>query len=144
MSKQRKYNGLTEDEVNERLQEWYTDGSIDTTSKQTVFILTDTRLININSITTIDIKNINKLELNIFTNVNERPFQATGIRAIDILMQLKPNALEGVKELKWKPGVWKVHNMLGHPLMQILCGLGFNKAGIWVHDNTVPKPEGVK
>jgi hypothetical protein len=36
---------------------------------------------------------------------------------------------------------WTAHNMVGHPVMEALHLLGFEKAGEWVHDITAPKVE---
>lgn len=33
---------------------------------------------------------------------------------------------------------WWVHNMLAHPVMQILIGLGMEQLGTYVHDATLP------
>ncbi len=34
---------------------------------------------------------------------------------------------------------WTLHNVVAHPLMELLNQLGFEKAGTRVHDVTVPK-----
>ena len=36
------------------------------------------------------------------------------------------------------PFKWSLHNILGHPLMEIFNLLGFKKAGSWIHDTTMP------
>lgn len=41
-------------------------------------------------------------------------------------------------------GQWLVHNLVGHPLMQFLALLKLYKAAMWVHESTVPRPEGRK
>lgn len=64
---------------------------------------------------------------------------ATELNAIEVLMQIRPSALEG-KRLRWAKRVWYVHNLIGHPLMQILAMFGLYKAAFWIHDKTVPKP----
>lgn len=33
---------------------------------------------------------------------------------------------------------WTLHNMVGHPLMEVLLLAGFEGASITVHDKTVP------
>lgn len=35
---------------------------------------------------------------------------------------------------------WTIHNLIGHPLMEILFQLGFKKLSELVHDCTVPSP----
>ena len=36
---------------------------------------------------------------------------------------------------------WTIHNLIAHPLMEILFQLGFKKLSELVHDSTVPKLE---
>lgn len=36
---------------------------------------------------------------------------------------------------------WPVHNILGHPLMQIFNSLGLHAAAIMVHDGTLPQQD---
>ncbi len=40
----------------------------------------------------------------------------------------------------WPKNAWVLHNLIGHPLMQILSWLGFKDLAIQVHDATVPTP----
>jgi hypothetical protein len=35
-----------------------------------------------------------------------------------------------------------IHNIIGHPVMQLLAFFGFYRAAFWVHDKTVPRPVG--
>ena len=32
-----------------------------------------------------------------------------------------------------------IHNLFGHPIMELLNIFGFHKAAMWVHDSTLPK-----
>ena len=41
-------------------------------------------------------------------------------------------------------GAWAVHNLVGHPLMQILAWLGERELALAVHDATVPRPRGAR
>ena len=36
---------------------------------------------------------------------------------------------------------WFVHNMLGHPLMQVFNMLGFSRIASYIHDCTLPELE---
>lgn len=36
---------------------------------------------------------------------------------------------------------WFIHNVVGHPLMGILCAVGLNSLGHKIHDVTVPGEE---
>ena len=75
------------------------------------------------------------------TVVHERgTFKLTGADAIEVVMLVKPSALEG-RRLRWSRDAWAVHNMIGHPLLQVLAWLGQPKLGIRVHDATTPRPQ---
>lgn len=64
-----------------------------------------------------------------------------GIDALEAAMLLNPACLEG-KRLRWARRAWLVHNLVGHPVMQILTLLGMRQLGLHIHDATVPKPRG--
>ena len=66
-------------------------------------------------------------------------FVAEGFDAIEAVMLLKPSALEG-RRLKWHKSAWAAHNLIYHPLMQILVWLGYKKAAIRLHDWSTPRP----
>jgi len=66
--------------------------------------------------------------------------EAYGHDAIEAVMMLKPSALEG-RRMKWHKHMWAVHNLVGHPLMQVLAWAHFYKAAIRVHDATTPVPQ---
>jgi hypothetical protein len=34
---------------------------------------------------------------------------------------------------------WAIHNIIGHPMMEILYWIGLRKLSRWIHDETVPK-----
>jgi len=69
--------------------------------------------------------------------------EVTGIQALEAVMALKPSALEN-RRLRWVKHAWSVHNLVGHPVMQILAWLRMYRAAMWVHDATVPFPVGRK
>lgn len=62
-----------------------------------------------------------------------------GPEAVNLVMRLCPDALEG-KRMKFIRNSWAIHNLIGHPLMQIFSWLGLPKLGIKIHDGTVPNP----
>ncbi len=62
-----------------------------------------------------------------------------GQEAFEVLVRLCPEALEGQNAEEQK-GRWAIHNLLGHPLMQIFSWLGFTSLGLKIHDATVPNP----
>lgn len=83
---------------------------------------------------------IEHLRLYVYTR-NGTMFTSHGIHAIEAAMILCPEALEN-RRMRWPRHMWSLHNLVGHPLMQILAFTGFYKAAFWVHDVTVPKPKG--
>jgi hypothetical protein len=70
-------------------------------------------------------------------------YEADDFDAFEILMLLHPAAIEG-RRLRWAKNAWAVHNLIAHPLMQLLVWLGFKKMGIRLHDATVPRPVGTR
>lgn len=62
-----------------------------------------------------------------------------GLDAIEIVMKAKASLIEG-KRFKFHKGMWIIHNMVAHPLMQILALMRLFKLAIWIHEITVPKP----
>lgn len=95
-------------------------------------------IIPLDRIRRVSIENIEREEITLFTD--DGTFVARGVDAIEAVMLLKPSALEG-RRLKWRKGAWALHNMVGHPVMQILAWLGFGKAAIRIHDWTTPTPQ---
>ena len=63
-----------------------------------------------------------------------------GVEALNVLMTLVPGALEG-KRAKYHRHAWAIHNLIGHPLMQVCSWLKLTALGIKIHDATVPEPE---
>lgn len=101
------------------------------------FIQTDAELIRIDQVTRIDLSN--------FASKGEIALHHTGglsvtrgIYAIEALLLLKPSALEGT-HVRWIRHAWITHNLLGHPVMQLLALCGLHKAALWIHEVTVPK-----
>lgn len=62
-----------------------------------------------------------------------------GPEAFNLVIRLCPPALEG-KRAKYVRHAWAIHNLIGHPLMQIFSWLGFPRLGIKIHDITTPLP----
>lgn len=72
-----------------------------------------------------------------------KEIEVSGIDAIEVAMLVKPSVLES-KRLRWVKFAWMIHNIIGHPVMQLLAFFGFYRAAFWVHDKTVPRPVGKK
>lgn len=93
----------------------------------------------VSSIDTADLENL-RIEIRL---MDGEVVEAFGIDAFENVMMLKPSALEG-RRFAFMKRAWMVHNLLGHPLMQILALLRFHRAAMWVHDRTVPTVMGPK
>lgn len=105
-------------------------------------ILAGDEIIPVSQITGIDISRLLDQESVVVKTANGA-FTATGFHAIEVVMALKPSAVEG-RRLRWRKGAWAIHNMVGHPVMQILAWFGFGAAGVRFHDWTTPKPLGFR
>lgn len=62
-----------------------------------------------------------------------------GPQAFNVVMALCPDALEG-EGGKYQRHAWAVHNLIGHPLMQLCAWLHLTPLGLKIHDLTVPNP----
>lgn len=105
------------------------------------FVKNGTHLLPIDRIERADYSRIEDLVL-----VVEHDGVSTTIEGIDALesaLVLNPACLEG-KRLRWARRAWLVHNLVGHPAMQILVLLGMRRLGLLVHDATVPMPRGAR
>ena len=124
-------------------------------------LLTDDGIVNIHHILAIDITNIETGTIIVTTpllicqstNIDHnyvnttssscKDYTVSGFAALELVWLLKPSALEG-KRLTWQKNSWIIHNLIAHPLMQLLALVGLYKQAIWIHDITVPKPIGLK
>jgi hypothetical protein len=82
-------------------------------------------------------------ELVLIVGFNGQTIRITGIDALESAMALRPSCLEG-KRLRWAKNKWLLHNLVGHPLMQLLAMVGRHDLAFKVHDATVPMPLGGK
>lgn len=101
------------------------------------YIVTPTSLVHRDKVTFLDLTRIEESRL--VLHYEGKSEVISGPQAIDILMQLRPSALEG-RRMRWARNVWAFHNLVGHPIMQVLAFLKCYKAAMWVHDITVPRP----
>jgi hypothetical protein len=102
------------------------------------FILAGDALIAEDTVHEVDLTAIEKLRIVIRHDGGTSV--AEGIQAIEALMHLKPSAMEG-RRLRWARHVWAFHNLVGHPVMQLLAFVGMRRWAIAVHDGTVPRPK---
>lgn len=103
------------------------------------FVKNGTYLLPVDRIDRVDYSRIEELVL-VVEHEGART-SIEGIDAIEAAMVLNPACLEG-RRLRWARRAWLVHNLVGHPVMQILALLGKPKLGLLVHDATVPQPRG--
>jgi len=97
-------------------------------------------VIHQDEINLIDTRRIEDLILVVHYGNNNEQAIVSGIHAIDLAMAVMPSLLEG-RRLRWKKNKWIIHNLIGHPLMQILALLKKYDLAMTVHEFTVPKPE---
>lgn len=109
--------------------------------KRTCLVRTDSAVIESSQITYIDISRIEDQIITIRIRGLSDPLLITGSAALELIWSLKPSVLEG-KRLKWKKHAWVIHNLIGHPLMQIFAFIRLYGIAMWVHDVTIPKPKG--
>lgn len=108
---------------------------------QRQFIKAGQNLIPISAVTRADISDVENGVVDIFQGSEK--IRLEGFDALEAVMLLNPSALEG-RKLRWMKNAWAFHNVVTHPLMQVLVWLGFKKAAIRLHDRTVPKPIGFR
>ena len=106
------------------------------------FVKANGQLVAVGDICLIDGEHLEKLEVFLHLK-NGCVVKAINHEAIDVVMQLKPSLIEG-KRLRFAKHAWMVHNLVGHPLMQVLAFFKLYAWSFWVHEATVPKPLGKK
>lgn len=105
------------------------------------FLKLDNSIVNSEAILAVDYSRIEELVLTVYHETGEDV--CTGFFAIELVWFLKPGAFEG-KRLKWKRFAWAFHNIIAHPVMQLLAFFGMYELAMKVHDGTIPKPIGKK
>jgi hypothetical protein len=105
------------------------------------FVKAGDTIIRIDDIQSIDMARIEQGILNVTHKGGIS--EARDFDAFEIVMLLQPAAIEG-RRLRWAKNAWAFHNLVAHPLMQVMVWLGFKKRAIWLHDVTVPKPIGLR
>lgn len=108
----------------------------------TKFIKLDDGVVARDQIASIDTLLIEELELLVYMK-DGTCYNATNLNAIELLMQVCPSAFEGFR-LKYHRYVWVIHNLIGHPLMQLFALLRMYGVAFWIHNVTVPRPIGKK
>lgn len=109
-----------------------------------MFVFMNNRLVNSDYIVYINYETlISEEEVTVFMKNHNSEFYdyetVKGMEAYNIIMALCPSALEG-EQAKYKRNAWAIHNLLGHPLMQVFSWLGLTSVGLKIHDSTTPSP----
>lgn len=107
------------------------------------FIQLGNHLVREQDIESVDVSNLKDGRIVVLMRQQCKAIVVEGIQAFDAINQLHPSAVEGVR-LTFGWNTWVVHNLVAHPLMQILAFARLHKAAFWVHDGTVPRAKGVK
>lgn len=105
------------------------------------FIKAGQVIVPIAAVTRVDLRDLESGA--VYLSAQGEEYRLSDFDAFEAVMLLHPTALEG-RRLRWPKHAWAFHNLVAHPLMQVLVWLGFRRAGLWVHDATVPKPAGVR
>jgi hypothetical protein len=105
-----------------------------------MFVHLNNTIRNANTITTIDCnKYLTDNEVRVYF-ANGASEYVKGAEALNIIQALCPAVLEG-KRAKYVRNSWAVHNLIGHPLMQVFSWLHLPALGIKIHDATIPEPK---
>ncbi len=107
----------------------------------TVIVAGD-HLIPVGEVVDLDISRLADLHT-VTVHTHEGEYPVEGFHAIEAVMLLCPSALEG-RRFRWRRGAWALHNLIGHPVMQILAWLGKPELGVRFHDYTTPRPQGFR
>ena len=106
-----------------------------------MFVYYKGRIVNSDDIRQIHIDELaTKGYIRIYMKPNDRVEIVDGPEAFDVVMRLCPNALEG-RRATYAKHAWAIHNLIGHPLMQVLSWLHLPELGIKIHDITAPNPK---
>lgn len=100
------------------------------------YVMVNGSVIPINQIERIDFSNLGSGS--VIVHANGEAYEATDFDALKLAVEFYKD-MEG-RPLRWVKHSWAIHNLIAHPVMQLLVWCGFTKLGLRVHDMTVPKP----
>lgn len=104
-----------------------------------MFVHYNNKIVNSKNIKTIMVYELNKyisIGVHYYDGLME---EVQGAEAINLVMRLCPSVVEGMRAKHIKHS-WAVHNLIGHPLMQLFIWFRLTKLALWFHDATIPKP----
>lgn len=67
------------------------------------------------------------------------PIVLEGNAAFDLVMRHAPQFVEG-RRFRWQRSAWAFHNLVAHPLLQLLAWMGRTELGLRIHDASIPRP----
>ena len=102
-----------------------------------MFVHYNNKVVNSELISWIDYKNLRDCGYVRVYSTDGTVETVEGGQAIQLIMELDASALEGAR-LKCARYTWAVHNLIGHPLMQICSWLGYTRLGLKIHNITIP------
>lgn len=108
----------------------------------TTFVKAGDALLHPDAIEHVDCSRIEELIVEVKT-ASLGTIQVTGTQAVELIMQLRPSMFEG-RRLRFIKHGFSIHNLIGHPLMQICAWFRCYKWALRIHDATMPKPRGKK
>lgn len=98
------------------------------------------RLVPWSDIREIDLRGMEREgSLRVIRRGDRGAIELVGAEAVDLVMRLDPAFFEG-RRFRWVRSSWALHNLVGHPLLQLLAWVGHTPLGLRVHDATVPRP----
>jgi hypothetical protein len=100
------------------------------------------RVFRLDDIAEADFTRIEQLEATV-TLRNGHIFEVRDIDALELAYAIKPSVVEG-RRLRYARYAWLVHNLVGHPLMQLLALFKLYRYAFWVHDATAPRARGTR
>jgi len=106
------------------------------------FIKAGDLIIPLRDVESVDISRLEEEGVAVISYAGKKA-DARDFDAFEAVMLIHPAALEG-RRLRWAKHAWAFHNLVAHPLMQVMVWVGFKKLAIRLHDATVPKPVGIR
>src|SRR5271154_6866746 len=104
-----------------------------------MFVHFNGKLVNSDTIEWVDYSNLSKTGHIKVYDKQGLMYLVQGPQAFDLVMRLCPEALEG-ERAEYHRHAWAIHNLIGHPLMQLFSWLHLTSLGLKIHDATVPNP----
>lgn len=100
----------------------------------------DTRAVDIGLIKWVDYSRLSEEIVLVYLRGETEPCTASGFLALELVWRTSPAILEGAVNGVYKKYAWAFHNLVAHPLMQLLAFISLGRVGVRLHDATVPRP----